>query len=546
MSGNSNRLALLLLLLCAARAHAQVPITESTLTPEAVAGVVAFYNNPATNRLTGDARIATGSELAGNAALLDGTLTLAGHVGGDLLILNGNVVIEPGAVVDGTLTLVGGVIRGAANLSATHVIWYRDRLKYELRNGELVVMSDARADELSAGHQFGFGRTDLLVAARGGYNRSEGLPVYIGPRLTFGRANPTVLEGLYIFRSAAAFKFDTHDYGFALRAEQFIGGKRAARVGVRLANEVLPIETWGLSDRENSLTTFVLHRDYRDHYNRAGWTTYLRSGRSGLTLDWTLEYSAFRFQDAALRDPYSLLHNPNAWRAEVHVPDVELRLFGGKLQYDTRNDDRDPSSGWLARGDAELALHASGRDVSEFSSNYRYGLLDVRRYVRFTPNARISLRAVAAGSINSDPLPTFRQQALGGEGSLPGYNLHQFDCRGHETVGSDPGRWAYYGCDRLALFQAEYQSNFRWLSRVGRTVGRDFGVLENVRWILFFDSGRAWTNAESLGVRAGGTADFVTDAGFGLRFGPLGAYWAVPMSARAHGLNFFMRLGPRL
>lgn len=539
-------LRLLVFLACAARLSAQVPITESLLTPEAAAGIVAFYNQPQTTRLTGDSRIAAGTELSGNAALLEGTLTLAGRVRGDLAIINGDIAIEPGAIVDGTLTLVGGVVRGAANLSATHVVWYRDRLKYELRNGELVLMSNGRNGELSAGREFGFGRTDLLIAARGGYNRSEGLPVYIGPRLTVGRANPTLLEGLFILRTAAAFRFDDHDYGYALRLEQFVGGKRAARVGVRLANEVLPIETWGLSDRENSIATFVLHRDFRDHYNRAGWAGYLTGGRRGLPLQWTLEYASYRFENAALRDPYSLLHNADSWRPEVRVPNVELRLFGTSLQYDTRNDDHDPSSGWRARADAELALDVRRGDATEFSSNYRYGVLDVRRYMRFTPNARLSLRAVAAGSINGESLPAFRQQALGGEASLPGYNVYQFDCGGHENAARESDRAAYYGCDRLALFQVEYQSNFRWLSRLGSTVGHDFGVLENTRWILFFDTGRTWSDEKGRGVRASGLADFVADAGFGLKFGPLGAYWAVPLSARAHGLNFFARLGPRL
>lgn len=538
-------LASLLVLIWAARLSAQVPITESGLTPEAAARVVAFYNRQETTRLTGDTRIAAGTEL-GNAALLEGVLTLAGHVRGDLAIVNGDMVVEPGAVIDGTLTLVGGVVRGVANLSATHVVWYRDRMKYELRNGVLVLMHETRGGELSAGRQFGFGRTDLLVAARGGYNRSEGLPVYIGPRLTLGRSNPTVVEGLFIFRTAAAFRFDDHDYGFAVRLEQFVGGKRAARLGVRFANEVLPIETSGLSDRENSLATFVVHRDYRDHYNRAGWAAYVKGGRSGLPLEWTLEYGNQRFENAALRDPYSLLHNPDTWRPEVVIPDVELRLFGTRLQYDTRNDDRDPSTGWLVRAGTEFALDVRSGLATEFAGDYRHGLLDVRRYVRFTPNARLSLRGVAGGSINGDALPSFRQHALGGEGSLPGYRLHQLDCGGHQNTTQESGRSAYYGCDRLALFQVEYQSNFPWLSRIGRSVGRDFGVLENIRWILFFDTGRTWTEPEAAGPRATGAPDFVADAGFGLRFGPLGAYWAVPLSARAQGLNFFARLGPRL
>ena len=40
--------------------------------------------------------------------------------------------------------------------------------------------------------------------------------------------------------------------------------------------------------------------------------------------------------------------------------------------------------------------------------------------------------------------------------------------------------------------------------------------------------------------------DFAADGGFGLKLGPVGVYWAVPLSARADGINFFVRLGNRL
>jgi len=43
-----------------------------------------------------------------------------------------------------------------------------------------------------------------------------------------------------------------------------------------------------------------------------------------------------------------------------------------------------------------------------------------------------------------------------------------------------------------------------------------------------------------------GARDFAADAGFGVRLGPVGIYWAVPLSSAGQGINFFVRLGPRL
>ena len=234
--------------------------------------------------------------------------------------------------------------------------------------------------------------------------------------------------------------------------------------------------------------------------------------------------------NAVVHDPFTILYNNHAWRSEPAVREERFTTVDAALRYDSRNNLRDPAAGWLAHIGAELELKGSDR--------YRYGVIDVRRYARLSPNAKLTMRALAAGSITGDSLPTFRQQSLGGEGSLPGYELHQFDCGAH-AVG-------VYGCDRVALVQLEYQSNFSAFSRVARQLGRDFGLLDNIRWLVFVNSGRAWSEAAAAGIRGRGTSDFVTDAGVGLRFGELGVYWAVPLSDRGTSTNFFVRLGPRL
>ena len=129
---------------------------------------------------------------------------------------------------------------------------------------------------------------------------------------------------------------------------------------------------------------------------------------------------------------------------------------------------------------------------------------------------------------------------------MPGYALYQYDCGGHDVQISGSTHFPYYGCDRQLVFQVEYQSSFGRLSRIGRQIGRDFGLLDNIKWVVFFNTGRAWTENDARGIRGNGTDDFVADAGFGLRFGLLGAYWAVPLSAHRGGVNFFVRAGPRI
>jgi hypothetical protein len=518
------QLLLALLLACVANgvAVAQTPITEAELTAEQADSLIAFFNQPGTTRLTGDARL---QSPIGDVAMLGGELALAGDVTGNVVVINGSLRFEPGANVDGDVFVIGGPIDGEAHARARSITLYRELVRYDLRDGVLLPRRDAAVDELSAGRQFSFGRTDIVIATRGGYNRVEGLPVQMGGRVTLGNSNPTSFEAALIARTA-----DIEDAGHSFKFEQFMGGRRAARIGFRRAEEIVAIEQWGLSDRENSLATFIIHRDYRDHYLYDGWSTYFRFGRRGVPLDFTIAYNEFDVAAATVHDPFTILYNSRGWRSEPNVRAARYTTLTSDFHYDTRNDERDPAAGWLSRVGVDLELKGGDR--------YRWGIIDVRRYARLSPNAKIAMRALVAGSIDGDSLPVFKQQALGGEGSIPAYELNQFDC-GAQAVGA-------HGCDRVALVQLEYQSNFRAFSRVARNLGRDFGLLDNIRWVAFVNSGRAWTEPAAVNLRSPGTGDFVTDAGLGLRFGVLGVYWSFPLSDHASGANFFVRLGPRL
>ena len=513
-----------LLLAVPLAAPAQTPITNAELTEEQTEFLIAFFNRPGTTRLTGDARLPPQSETS-DVAMLAGELTLAGHVTGSVVVINGSIRFEAGSRVDGDVFVVGGPVANPESANARSITLYRELVRYELNEGVLLYRRELVRDELSAGRAFDFGRTDVLIAARGGYNRVEGLPVQIGARLTLGHSNPSILEGSVIGRTA-----ELDNPGYSLQIEQMVGGRRDARLGVRWADEVAPIEQWGLSDRENSLAAFLLHRDYRDHYNRRGWDAYFRIGKSGMPVDLTIGYSEFDVTPAVVNDPFTLFYNNDPWREEPQPRAARYTTLNTALRYDTRNDEREPAAGWLANVGVEVQVKGSER--------YKFGVIDVRRYARLSPNTKLAMRALVAGSIDGDSLPVFHQQSLGGEGSLPGYELHQFDCGAHQVLA--------FGCDRMALVQLEYQSNFSAFSRVARRLGRDFGLLDNIRWLLFVNSGRAWTEVDAAGLRGRGTSDFVTDAGVGLRFGVLGLYWAVPLSDRGTQTNFFVRLGSRL
>ncbi len=174
--------------------------------------------------------------------------------------------------------------------------------------------------------------------------------------------------------------------------------------------------------------------------------------------------------------------------------------------------------------------------------------LEVRRYLRLGPRTRVALRAMAAGSPDDAALPPQRQHVLGGEGSLPGYAHFAFDC-GADTQPEVDNLKPYYGCDRVVLAQAEVRFAFLGSSStsLGRRLGLDFELATTPELVLFADAGRAWIEPEAQTGRADlGALDFRYDAGVGISFGRIGLYLAAPLSGGGDGVNFFLRLGPRI
>ncbi|MFW5950884.1 MAG: BamA/TamA family outer membrane protein [Gemmatimonadota bacterium] len=545
--------ALLLCLPALSAAQETRPLTE-----DVAAEIGAFYNQPTTIRLSGETRIPPGAELVGDVATVGGPLTVAGTIAGDVVVINGDLELRPEGRITGRVTVVGGRVGGATESLAGRAVVYPEALRFRREGDRLVDVGPRRESWLSAAWPTRFGRAEFTVAVDGAYNRVEGLPVAFGPRLELGRSNPTVIDARLIYRTRSGLRVHPDEFGHDLRIEQFLGGHRAVRVGVGFHRTIDPIELNGLSDTENSLTTFVLHRDYRDHYVRHGWRAYLGYGGRTLPLSAGLEYRDEDHGSAEARTPWSLLENDEPWRTQPQAAEGPLGTIRGWLTWDTRNDRDDPATGWLVEVESEQGLEGELRlrrydpgldrvETRPFGAEYTTLRVDARRYIRLGPRTRLALRAMAAGSPDDGALPPQRQHVLGGEGTLPGYDRFAFDCSAREAPLVD-GFLPYYGCDRSVLLQAE--ARFSLASNglgIGRRLGLDFDLVSSPELVVFADAGRAWIERESLGERLEtGPSRLHYDLGAGIRLGRLGLYIAAPLSGDGGGPNFFIRLGPRL
>ena len=550
-----------LALLLALPAPAQEP---AGALPDSVADrAIAFFNDPGTVRFLGETEIEAGDTLRSDVAAVDGPLLVRGRVEGDVLVVNGDLRLAPGASVTGSVTVIGGRAEGleAATVGGEASV-HEAELRYRRSGFRLV-----RGDE-------GWGRGDFLVATGKSYNRVEGLPVTFGPRVRTAGSNPLRVDALAIYRTESGLTLDPEDMGYYARIEQYLGGHRALWVGFTAHSLIEPVEEWQLSDLESGLATFLLHEDYRDHYERQGVSVYATLSPPGSPLSLGVEARRETHRTLAVGTPWSLARNDDPWRPQPLVGEGRVTSLIGTATLDTRSSSVDPATGWYVRARVEQAVQADLvrraaylRDPAANPESsllpvldpldyglFSAGIVDIRRYNRVDPRSRLNFRLVAGGALDGDELPPQRQHALGGEGSLPGFPLFQFDCgaRAERVYRQDGDGRATpfvprYGCDAFSLFQAEYRGSFsfRFLwdsvpwSEEAEEDG-DWGFVTELSpdWTFFLNAGQAWSYHSEEDER------LAADVGVGVLLGRFGLFVAVPVTG-GDGVNLFARIGPR-
>ncbi len=537
-----------------------------------------LFNARETRRVTGDFTVSSASVIEGDLVVVGGHLSVNGTIAGSVVVINGGIQVRDGGRVGGSVTVIGGTFATIAGGEVTgSARAYPERVAVDAGEGVLVVRDESdderwyrrRMTPRSGSH------SDLRLVTARTYNRVEGLPLLIGPRayrdFSWGRAT---VDAMGVLRSADRFELKSENLGHLLRLELQVGGSRGIRLTGRLEDVVTPVEDWHLSDQETGLASFLLHRDFRDYYNRHGGSI-AATAFVGDNLDASVTYSDEKWSTPLARDPWSLLRDNQDWRSNPVLDAGRFHLVRGALRFDTRNDAADPWSGWFVTGEYEYGVgkisaygptSRSIRDVNPTGRNaYDRILVDVRRYNRISAEGQVNLRLVAGGWLSGDDLPLQRRFALGSAGTLPGYDFRQvlpgtdiLTCAGARLEGAPGGMRSPEGipaqCERFVLGQVEYRGEvggdlFGILDQERRR--RRFGWGRRAEWVVFADMGRGWL----VGPRTGdlqygpgsfpGLATFRADVGLGIRLDDLGLYVAKSITDARTPLNFFARLQPR-
>lgn len=557
-------------LVVAGPAHAQrrdTTIDRSGLPRDVAREATTLFNEMATVRATERLEIEQGRTVEGDVAVLDGPVIIGGVVRGRVLAINSDVVLRPSARIEGDLLVVGGEVEGRhAAYVGGEIRIYRQQLQYTRMGDRLEPARTVVSEETGWWRRLdrpeGRSGSKLFIASAGAYNRLEGLPINIGPRLfrndSWGSAR---LDAFAVVRTETSFTGNEDDLGHDIRTEVKLGRRGGLLVGGRAFNVIEPTETWQLSDLEAGLAAFVMRRDYRDYWQRHGGQVsaglFVRRGA-----EVSMSYGNERWLSRPTQNPWTVTRQRSPWRPNPAFDEGRVHLLTSSLRIDTRNDSDDPWSGWFVVADVEhgfanMTQYAPrAQPVGQPSPpriEYARGFLDLRRYNRLSPDAQLNLRLVTGGWLSGDPLPLQRRFGVDGPGALPGYDfraastMSALTCTTGAFVGGLPAQ-----CDRMALAQVEYRGDLHFDLFTNWDDDDYMRSHSTGVWVFFADAGRGWlvgpTNSDSLtyaGDRLPPLSTFKTDIGVGLDFDIVGAYVAKAMSAPRQPANFFVRIKHR-
>ncbi|MEP6765368.1 MAG: hypothetical protein ABJB66_13705 [Gemmatimonadaceae bacterium] len=534
------------------------------------------WNGADIKRIRGAYTLVANDTVRGDVAVLDGPAKIAGVITGSLVAINSDVVLESSSRIGGDVTIVGGELdgRNKGSVVGETRVW-RARLRYSEEADRMSPMADR--DEFALWRRWGHKSEvqgawgDFFAASAHTYNRVEGLPLVLGPRLRtrHGDTQSTV-ELFGIFRTGDRVSWEPENIGYRLRGEIRQGREFGYAVGARLYQEVAPVEHWSLMDDEIGLASAIFTRDFRDYYQRHGGVGSLSGfGPAGMRV--TVSVGQERWDSRDARNPLSLFHKEDKWRVNPLSDNGLIHMVTLNGHLDTRNNGDRPRSGWYFDGEYERGsgiltsiapTTVDTRATTLGRIKYARALVDLRRYNRLAPNTQFNLRLVAGGVMAGDPLPLQRRFSVSGADALPGYDFRSkvgATDVGTCSSGSDEtynllGRPAQ--CDRIVLLQAEWKIDFH-VSLFGSEEAEDRHRIFDHRlradgtWVVFMNSGRGWLIGDSgdglhfpkASIPALRT--FRSDVGGGLDFGSFGVYIAQAVSDTELKPNVFVRLGRR-
>ncbi|HVN47488.1 MAG TPA: hypothetical protein VMU30_01575, partial [Bacteroidota bacterium] len=181
-------------------------------------------------------------------------------------------------------------------------------------------------------------------------------------------------------------------------------------------------DPWKISRIENTIAALIFHEDYRDYFERTGYTLHAAyyTQQKNFKSELQVAFLADHDDSMANKVDWALFGGNKHFRDNPLIEPGKMRsiMFTGGLT--TVSKTSDGPEGWTLFGSAEIARKRWGGDYSDFE---RY-VIDVRRMQPLGAynNINVRLRAGTSGGI----LPLQTMYDLGGIGTLNAYPVNEY------------------------------------------------------------------------------------------------------------------------
>ena len=413
-------------------------------------------------RFNGDAEIDRDEAIDGDVLIVGGDLKVDGEVNGDVLAIFGDIDLGPSAEVKGDVISVNGKvwsdedaeIQGDIVVTNIPIEDDDDNVTIEKREKERAKYKSKKRESWP---------DDSNEVVYADYNRVDGLTL----GMQFPQAGWWANKNHHFaVVGKGGYSFASKRWQYQVGLERWTAGDFRFAIGANIYDMTDTQDRWLICDHENALAAFFLKEDFRDYYNREGFSVYA-SQNFGKRVKVKVAYQDENFENVSKSTNWALFggkkdfrNNPMALPFQFSMANgydapLQLKSASAELSIDTRNNRKRPSKGWLINAFAELA----GEEFENAYSFERY-IVDVAHYFPLSWDEHITLRL--RGATSTGILPPMYWYDLGGLSTLRGMNFK-------EMTG-----------DRMVLGNLEYHLR----AGDGTFLGMDI--------ILFVDSGLAW------------------------------------------------------
>ncbi|MGE5315723.1 MAG: BamA/TamA family outer membrane protein [Acidobacteriota bacterium] len=431
--------------------------------------------------ITGDMLVAHDEVVDRDLYLKDGTLTVEGTLHGNATVLRGDIRVASGGRITGNAHVINGSVYREPGGVVEGEIHETTSMRGSFFRRYLAKRS-ADSFEPRWLHENLYVESPIFR-----YNRVEGVYLGLSSMKKFYWDGRRIISGY----GSVGYGFLTHRWRGQLGLDrQFAGSLGLFEFGGEGHNLTDTKDDWIIGQTENTLAAFLVREDYRDLFQRAGFSAHVAWYTKGSPLS-TMINAEYRYDDyeSLYRNTnWSLFKNKDGFRENPAVNEGLMRSVAVTAGINTVGKAKHLPAGWDAMAQAEFGGRSLGGDFS-----FTRAILDIRRYQPLSKYDNLNVR-IRLGSLEGDAIVQ-KSFEVGGVNTLPAFGFKEF------------------AGNRMMLGNIEYALNGRVFDNVDFWPG-------SFTLIVFADAGNAQTVGTDVKVTDGfqefSVKNLKSDIGFAL------------------------------